>query len=451
MGRGIVCALVAAVALVLPAGALADSWYPHPADATWTYQWSDTTYNPVNTNEKLTVKDQKGANFSLAWTTQDLGNPDDAVQGIGVMAFQETNSGLVNTDWQSSPPPGAFPILCAELAKCGNSVASVLYQLIWGSRAPVLVEPLIKGTTWTSKGGANGDVTSDNRYLGRELITVPAFPQPVLAAKVRSDITQAGAIGDPYGSGVRTVWWVYDVGPVMIQFQHAGGTNAPVTTAVLQSTSLTPSAPPSDANYFPLAQGTKHRYSWTNPKHLKTASIQEMTVSQTANNSARIDVKHIKGPIRVAASYGFALRADGLTNIWAAERAASVAKFPALGPKFLPAKQRRHFFTPFDLMIYGLNPLFESYPAAGQAWSVQSPGRDFSVFGVTGTSTVLGLRTVKVPAGTFKALAIRTTMTQPGFPFGSGTRTSYFADGKGLVKLVFQHGDKSTSTVELLK
>jgi len=50
-----------------------------------------------------------------------------------------------------------------------------------------------------------------------------------------------------------------------------------------------------------------------------------------------------------------------------------------------------------------------------------------------------------------KALAIRTTMTQPGFPFGSGTRTSYFADGKGLVKLVFQHGDKSTSTVELLK
>ena len=37
-----------------------------------------------------------------------------------------------------------------------------------------------------------------------------------MAAKIRTDITQAGAIGDPYGSGVRTVWWVYGVGPVKI-------------------------------------------------------------------------------------------------------------------------------------------------------------------------------------------------------------------------------------------
>jgi hypothetical protein len=64
---------------------------------------------------------------------------------------------------------------------------------------------------------------------------------------------------------------------------------------------------------------------------------------------------------------------------------------------------------------------------------------------------VLGVRTVKVPAGTFQALAVRSVLKQPGFPFGSGTRTSYFVDGKGLVKLVFSHGDGSTSTVELIK
>lgn len=451
MGRGGLCAVLIAIAAILPGTARADSWLPHPADATWTYEWSDTDYNPVNTKEKLTVKDQKAKTFTLNWTTLDLGNPDDAAQSVGLMAFQETTAGLINTDWQSSPPPPAFPVLCSEIAKCGNSVASVLYQLIWGSRAPVLIDPLIKGETWTSKGGANGDVTSISEYEGQELVTVPAFAMPVLAAKVRTDITQAGAIGDPYGSGVRTVWWVYNVGPVKIEFQHAGGTAAPTTTAVLTETNQLPGVSPPDANYFPLIKGKAQRYRWTNPKHLKTPSVQDVTVSQTANNSARVDVKHVKGPIRVAASYGFALRSDGLTNIWAASQAATLAKFPPLGPSFLKPERRRHFFTPLDLMIYGMNPVLEGYPQAGQTWATVNPSRDFSVFGVNGTTTVLGVRTVKVPAGTFKALAVRSVLKQPGFPFGSGTRTSYFVDGKGLVKLVFSHGDGSTSTVELIK
>ena len=451
MGRGGVCALLIAIAAVLPGSARADSWLPHPADASWTYQWSDSDYNPVNTNEKVTVKEQKGKTFTLSWTTLDLGNPADAAQSLGLMAFQETTAGLINTDWQSSPPPPAFPPLCPEIAKCGNSVASVLYQLIWGSRSPVLIDPLLKGESWSSTGGASGDVTSLSQYMGRELVTVPAFPMPVLAAKVRTDITQAGAIGDPYGSGVRTVWWVYNVGPVKIEFLHAGGTNAPITTAVLTDTNQVPGATPSDANYFPLVAGKSHRYRWSNPTHLKTPSIQDVVVSQTAKNSARIDVKHVSGPIKVAGSYGFALRSDGLTNIWAASRAASLAKLPLLGPSFLPPTRRRHFFTPLDLMIYGMNPVLEAYPEAGQSWSVVSPSRDFSVFGVTGTTTVLGLRKVTVPAGTFTAMAVRSVLKQAGFPFGSGTRTSYFVDGKGLVKLVFNHDDRSTSTVELIK
>ena len=81
----------------------------------------------------------------------------------------------------------------------------------------------------------------------------------------------------------------------------------------------------------------------------------------------------------------------------------------------------------------------------------RSSGRDFAVYGVTGTATVRGVRTVKVPGGTFRALEVRTVMKQAGFPFGSGTRTSWFAPGKGLVKLVFRHGDGSTSTVQLIR
>jgi hypothetical protein len=69
---------------------------------------------------------------------------------------------------------------------------------------------------------------------------------------------------------------------------------------------------------------------------------------------------------------------------------------------------------------------------------------------VTGTSRVVGVRTVKVPAGTFPALVVSTTLKQPGFPFGSGTRTMWFAPDRGLVKLEFRHADGSVSLVELI-
>jgi hypothetical protein len=102
-------------------------------------------------------------------------------------------------------------------------------------------------------------------------------------------------------------------------------------------------------------------------------------------------------------------------------------------------------------MSFGIDPLIDAYAAAGDSWSVDPNGRDFAVFGVKATSTVRGVQRVTVPAGTFNALAVRTTLKQPGFPFGSGTRTSWFAPDRGLVKLVFSHGDGSTSVVELTK
>jgi hypothetical protein len=179
--------------------------------------------------------------------------------------------------------------------------------------------------------------------------------------------------------------------------------------------------------------------------------VQEFQVADAANQSARVDVKHLSGPIRVAGSYGFAVRTDGLTNIWGATRAASLATFPPLGPRFLPPSRRRHFFTPYDLMIYGMNPIFTAYPSAGERWAAKNPSRDFSTFGVTGSTTIVGVRRVTVPAGSFDALVVQSTLNQAGFKYGTGTRTSWFAPGKGLVKLVFRHADKSVSTVTLLR
>jgi hypothetical protein len=446
--------IIVIAAIAVCPSAFADDWWPHSKDTTWTYQWTDSTYATTPTIEKVTVKDGADAkSFTLAWTTkdEDLKNDPLAIDSNGTMSFQTTSAGINNTDWSSNPPPPAFPVLCSQLARCGNSLASTLYTLIWGGRSPVLEEPLLQGMSWSSTGGAGGDVTSTSTYEGVEPVTVPAFADPVVAAKVRTEITQAGALGDPYGSGVRTVWWVYGVGPVKIDFQHSGGSDAPDTTSVLTNTTLMPAIPPSDANYFPLVKGTKLRYRWVNAKHLPKPEVEELTIDEVSNGAARFTATALSGPIRVAGSYGFVLRLDGLTNIWGAVQAATLAKLPSLGPGALPAAQRRHFFTPFDLMVFGFNPVLTAYPAGGDTWHSANPSRDFSVYGVNGTTRVVGLQAVTVPAGKFTALVVASSLDQLGFPFGSGTRTCWFAPGKGLVKLVFRHGDHSTSTVELLK
>src|ERR1700688_3578456 len=131
--------VVAGLWFVSPAAA--DEWLPHPADASWSYSWSDSAYSPTPTTENVTVKSQSGSTFVLAWTTGDASKPTSQ----GTVSFQDTDSGLNNTDWSSTPPPTNFPILCATAAGCGNSLSSTYYDLIWGSRAPVLAEPLIQG------------------------------------------------------------------------------------------------------------------------------------------------------------------------------------------------------------------------------------------------------------------------------------------------------------------
>lgn len=443
--------VVLACALTGACPAFADSWLPHNADATWTYQWTDSVYNPTPTTEKVSVKSTNGNAFTLAWTTKDQGNADGAVSSTGTISLLDTSGGLdvVSPYWQSDAPPVSFPVLCALTGACPNSLVSTYYNVVWGSISHVLAEPLLRGTTWTGAGGDN-TIQSTSTYLGTERVTVPAFTGPVVAAKVRTDVAQAGALGDPYGSGVKTVWWVYGVGPVKIVFQHNGGTGAPVTTFELKSTNVTPKPSPSDANWFPMEKGLKGTYSWTNPKYLKKPAISSYVIDQVANGSARVNVSCPKGPIRCAGLYFLTQRTDGLSSIQSIVKAQSLVKFPSLGPKG-PASTRRHFFTPFDLLLYGVNPVIGPYAVAGDTWSVDPNGRDFAVYGATGTTKVLGVQKVKVPAGTFNALAVRTTLKQAGFPFGSGVRTSWFAEGRGLVKLVFQHGDGSTSVVQLTK
>jgi hypothetical protein len=454
LGR-LAVAFLSTVAAVL-AGAFAhsaradDQWLPHSAGASWTYSWTDSGYNKTPTKEKVTVKSRSGKAFKLAWTTDGMKNPPEAVSSAGTVDFQETDQGIVNTNWTSNPPPTSFPILCSSAASCGNSLAGTYYNVIWGSRNPLLAEPLLKGIAWAGTGGSQNDVTSTSVYLGNEKVSVPAFSTPVVAAKVRSQITQAGAIGDPYGSGTRTTWWVYGVGPVKVEFDHAGGGSAPVTLSTLESTTLKPIPTPTNVDYFPFVKGRALTYRWSNTKHLRTPEVEKLKIDAVVNNTARFTIVSAKGPIKAKGSYGFTKRVSGLANIWGSTASASLHPFPPLGPSSARPSARSHFSSPFDLMDFGLNPVLTAYPAAGQQWSTTTASSEFKTYGVTGTTRVLGVQSVTVPAGRFAALAVRSTLTQPGFPFGSGTRTCWFGPGVGLVKLEFKHADGSISTVTLL-
>jgi hypothetical protein len=422
----------------------ADQWLPRSDGAEWTYAWSNSAYSPTPRVERYTLQSRRNTAFRLRWEQlRDAGDYD--VPATGTIDFQHTDAGLVNLNYQASPPPPAFPILCATTRDCSNSVAGALFITIWGTRTPVLAEPLLRRTRWSAQGGADNDVASDNRYLGRERVVVPAFPGGVEAAKVQSLITQAGALGDPFGSGVRTTWWVRGVGPVKAELHHSGGE---VSRAELRATNLVPRPAPSDVNLLPLNRGDTATFRWRNSRHMKRWSTQRFTVSQVVNNSAQVDVKHVRGPIALAASYVIATRLSGVSLLSGAVKAATKAKFPKLGPRGAPKPDRRHFFTPFDLMVYGFNPILPVPATRGASWRSEHGGKDWKLYGVSGVSKVVGAKTVKVRAGRFKTTVVRTTLKQAGFAFGSGVRTSYFAGGRGLVKLVFRHRDGSVSTVE---
>lgn len=447
MGRVLVGILVA---LALPAPAFArglddpaDQWLPRSDGAAWTYQWSDSDFSPAPRTEEYRIQSRSGTAFRLRWEETGTGPYDTPLSGT--IDFRHTDAGLVNLNYQSTQPPPQFPILCASASECGNSIAGPMFLVIWGTRSPTLAEPLLRGTRWNSLGGASNDVASASRYLGMETVSVPAFPGGVPAAKVESEITQAGALGDPYGSGVRTTWWVRGVGPVKVQFRHTAGE---LTEAVLTSTTLAPRAAPSDVNLLPLNRGDVARFRWRNSRHMKPWSEQRFEVAEVVNNTARVDAKHVSGPINLAASYTFATRLSGVTHLSAAIKAATRARFPNLGPRSLPADRRRRFFTPFDLMVYGFGPVVPVQPGKRETWRSSRDTSDWRVFGVTGRSRLLGPRKVRVPAGRYSARVIKSTLSQRGYRFGSGRRTMWFAPGVGLVKLVFRHRDGSVSTVE---
>ena len=97
-------------------------------------------------------------------------------------------------------------------------------------------------------------------------------------------------------------------------------------------------------------------------------------------------------------------------------------------------------------MTYGFNPVLPGDDGSRRAGRSSRTSRDGRVYGVTGDGLIGVARSGRPPGGI--ARGVSADVRQRGFKFGSGSRTSWFAPGVGLVKLVFRHADGSTSTVQ---
>ncbi len=113
-----------------------------PENAKWNYTWADSSNNPGGTAEAVTVSSERGpqgCGWNLAW--EATGTPTGSGSGdSGTICFEDQTAGIINTTLTASPPPSNMPILCpwsvdpANGDPCGNSLASSLLNVIWGSR-----------------------------------------------------------------------------------------------------------------------------------------------------------------------------------------------------------------------------------------------------------------------------------------------------------------------------
>ena len=219
-------ALVVAAFVVVPNG-LAAGWLPHAADATWTYKWTDSVYSPTPTTEKRDGQGHEGRDVHARVDDRRVEQPRRRGQHHrpGRLPGDERRPRQHRLDEQRSAA-----VVARALCHARGLPQRAFERVLQRDLGLALARPrraAAPGHDLAGTGGAQNDVSAASTYLGTEQITVPAFQGPVTAAKVRSTITQAGALGDPYGSGTRTTWWVYGVGPVKIEFQHAGGERRP--------------------------------------------------------------------------------------------------------------------------------------------------------------------------------------------------------------------------------
>ena len=89
-----------------------DQWLPRPDGATWDWAWSDSDYQPKATHEHYTVAARNGAVVPAELEETDAATGDHAGRRQHGLRADRRRAGQHN--YQSTPPPPQFPILCAS-------------------------------------------------------------------------------------------------------------------------------------------------------------------------------------------------------------------------------------------------------------------------------------------------------------------------------------------------
>jgi hypothetical protein len=157
------------------------------------------------------------------------------------------------------------------------------------------------------------------------------------------------------------------------------------------------------ADYYPLRVGD----SWTY-RNLEEGGYTLKVLREEPQEGAAVRyVVEMLSAVKIQNIYSKA-------NGWVLFHAESYPEHEGLQATYDPPKQ-----------------LLPNPPAIGQKW--EWTGKDPTQVEHHESHRVVGLETVTVPAGTFRAIKVESIITGASVPL---TRTSWYADGVGLVKTV---------------
>ena len=250
-------------------------------------QWTDSVYNDVTDEGEGDGEGQSGSSFTLAWTTVGQDNAADAPTASAPSPSRRRTSGLINTDWSTNPPPTRFPILCAQIGGCNNSLASTYYNSSGAAVRRCSRSRCSRARSWTSTGGAQNDVRARTTMSAPRRSPCPRSRRPSPRAKVRTRDHAGRRARRPVRERR-----AHDLVGLRRRsredrFRARGRLGAPVTTAVLRRTNQTPKPPPADTNYFPLEAGAEGDVPVDEHEHLKKPSCEAFTSTRSSNGTAR--------------------------------------------------------------------------------------------------------------------------------------------------------------------
>jgi len=188
----------------------------------------------------------------------------------------------------------------------------------------------------------------------------------------------------------------------------------------------------SSNNYFPGDLGLSWKYRWWNDVYEPDVIIEYISVSEVNGTISHYNVDYSSHPDFHHAVFSYSIETD---RIWP-------WGYRTLGgSNFHPTPH----YVAFHFMHHGSRPLLRYPVSVGDTWTGETVMDGKFLWGDT---EVTGFESVTLSTGLVTALRTTTVISYTGNNIISGTKDMWFVNNTGLVKLVYEHADGSTTYVE---